>query len=208
MARCTTSVCKQCRRENMKLFLKGERCLTDKCAFERRSYPPGQHGQRRTKLSDYGLQLREKQKLKRVYGLLEKQFRRYFGIASRKRGATGHELLRTLETRLDTVVYRMGLADSRKEARQLVVHSHFFVNGKPVNVSNTILSVGDEVSVRPKSQTAVTILRSIENSKKREIPDWLEFNPGDFKGKVKYLPERNHVTLPIEENLVVELYSR
>lgn len=208
MARSTTSVCKQCRRENMKLFLKGERCLTDKCAFERRSYPPGQHGQRRTKLSDYGLQLREKQKLKRVYGLLEKQFRRYFGIASRKRGATGHELLRVLETRLDTVVYRMGLADSRKEARQLVLHSHFFVNGKPVNVSNTLLKVGDEVSVRPKSQAAVTILRSIENAKKREIPDWLEFNPGDFKGKVKYLPERNHVTLPIEENLVVELYSR
>jgi small subunit ribosomal protein S4 len=192
----------------MKLFLKGERCLTDKCAFERRSYPPGQHGQRRTKLSDYGLQLREKQKLKRVYGLLERQFRRYFGIATRKRGATGHELLRTLETRLDTVVYRMGLADSRKEARQMVLHSHFLVNGKPVNVSNTIVRVGDEIAVRPKSQTATSILRSIENAKKREIPDWLEFNPGDFKGKVKYLPERNHVTLPIEENLVVELYSR
>lgn len=208
MARSTSSVCKQCRRENMKLFLKGERCLTDKCAFERRSYPPGQHGQRRTKLSDYGLQLREKQKLKRVYGLLERQFRRYFGIATRKRGATGHELLRTLETRLDTVVYRMGLADSRKEARQMVLHSHFLVNGKPVNVSNTIVRVGDEIAVRPKSQTATSILRSIENAKKREIPDWLEFNPGDFKGKVKYLPERNHVTLPIEENLVVELYSR
>jgi small subunit ribosomal protein S4 len=208
LARSTSSVCKQCRRENMKLFLKGERCLTDKCAFERRSYPPGQHGQRRTKLSDYGLQLREKQKLKRVYGLLERQFRRYFGIASRKRGATGHMLLRTLESRLDTVVYRMGLADSRKEARQLVIHSHFLLNGKSVNVPNTILRVGDEVAVRPKSQKAVPFMRAMENAKKREIPDWLEFNPGDFKGKIKYLPERNHVTLPIEENLVVELYSR
>ncbi len=208
MARSTSSVCKQCRRENMKLFLKGERCLTDKCAFERRSYPPGQHGQRRTKLSDYGLQLREKQKLKRIYGLLEKQFRRYFGIASRKRGATGHMLLRTLESRLDTVVYRMGLADSRKEARQLVTHSHFMLNGKSVNVPNTILRVGDEVMVRPKSQKAVPFMRSMENAKKRETPDWLEFNPGEFKGKIKYLPERNHVTIPIEENLVVELYSR
>ncbi len=208
MARSTSSVCKSCRRENMKLFLKGERCLTDKCAFERRSYPPGQHGQRRTKLSDYGLQLREKQKLKRVYGVLERQFRRYFGIANRKRGATGHMLLRTLETRLDNAVYRMGFGDSRKEARQLVLHSHFLVNSKPVNVSNVILKVGDEISVRPKSQKAVPILRSIENAKKREIPDWLEVNAAEFKGKVKYLPERNHVTLPLEENLVVELYSR
>ena len=146
----------------MKLFLKGERCLTDKCAFERRSYPPGQHGQRRTKVSDYGLQLREKQKLKRIYGLLERQFRRYFGIANRKRGATGMMLLRTLESRLDTVVYRLGFADSRKEGRQLVLHSHFLVNGKPVNVPNTILKVGDEVTVRPKSQKAVPILRSME----------------------------------------------
>lgn len=208
MARSTSSVCKQCRRENMKLFLKGERCLTDKCAFERRSYPPGQHGQRRTKVSDFGLQLREKQKLKRIYGLLETQFRRYFGIASAKRGATGHMLLQTLELRLDTAVYRLGFADSRKEARQMVTHSHFFVNGKPVNVSNTLLRVGDEVSVRPKSQKAVSILRSMENAKKREMPDWLELNPAEFKGRVKYLPERNHVTLPVEENLVVELYSR
>jgi small subunit ribosomal protein S4 len=192
----------------MKLFLKGERCLTDKCAFERRSYPPGQHGQRRTKLSDYGLQLREKQKLKRVYGVLEKQFRRYFGIANRKRGATGHMLLRILETRLDNAVYRMGFADSRKEGRQLVVHSHFLVNGKSVNVNNTILKVGDEVTVREKSRKAVTILRSMENAKKREIPDWIEVNPSEFKARVKYLPERNHVTLPLEENLVVELYSR
>lgn len=192
----------------MKLFLKGDRCYTDKCAFDRRSYPPGQHGQRRTKLSDYGLQLREKQKVKRIYGVLERQFERYFDIANRTKGATGHNLLRRLETRLDNVVYRMGFGDSRKEARQLVLHSHFLVNGKKVNVSNYILRVNDEVSVKPKSQKAVPILRAMENAKKREIPDWVELNPAEFKGRVKYLPERNHVTLPIEENLVVELYSR
>lgn len=192
----------------MKLFLKGDRCLTDKCAFERRSYPPGQHGQRRTKLSDYGLQLREKQKVKRIYGLLERQFRKYFEKADAQKGATGHNLLRRMEIRLDNVVYRLGFGDSRKEARQLVLHSHFLVNGKKVNISNTILRPGDEVTVRPKSQKAVPILRAMENVKKREVPDWLELNQSEFKGKVKFLPERNHVTLPIEENLVVELYSR
>lgn len=208
MARNTTSVCKFCRRENMKLFLKGDRCMTDKCAYERRAYPPGQHGQRRTKLSDYGLQLREKQKVKRIYGLLERQFRNHFHAADAAKGATGLNLLRRVETRLDNVVYRMGFADSRKEGRQLVLHSHFTVNGKVVNVSNMILKPNDEVAVRSKSQKAVPILRSLENVKKREIPDWLELNASEFKGKVKYLPERNHVTLPIEENLVVELYSR
>lgn len=208
MARSITSNCKFCRRENQKLFLKGERCFTDKCAFDRRSYPPGQHGQRRTKLSDYGLQLREKQKLKRVYGILERQFRNYFHKADAQKGATGNNLLRLLELRFDNVVYRMGFADSRKEARQLVLHNHFLLNGKPVNISNTILRNGDEVTVRPKSQKSVPILRGIENSKKREIPDWIEANLGEFKARVKYLPERTHVTLPIEENLVVELYSR
>lgn len=208
MARSTSSVCKFCRRENMKLFLKGDRCFSDKCAYERRAYPPGQHGQRRTKLSDYGLQLREKQKVKRIYGLLERQFQGYFEVAERQKGATGLNLLRRVEIRLDNVVYKMGFADSRKEGRQLVLHSHFLVNGKPVNIPNTILRVNDEVTVRPKSQKAVPILRAMENVKKREIPDWLEMNPADFKGRVKYLPERNHVTLPIEENLVVELYSR
>ena len=192
----------------MKLFLKGDRCYSDKCAFERRSYPPGQHGQRRTKLSDYGLQLREKQKVKRVYGLLERQFRKYFDKADSQKGATGHNLLRRMEIRLDNTVYRLGFVDSRKEARQLVLHRHFLVNGKPVNIPNTILRVGDEVSVKPKSQKAVPILRSMENVKKREVPDWLELNQAEFKGKIKYLPERTQVTLPIEENLVVELYSR
>lgn len=192
----------------MKMFLKGDRCYTDKCAFERRAYPPGQHGQRRTKLSEFGLQLREKQKVKRIYGVLERQFSRYFYGADRQKGVTGLNLLRLLELRLDNVVHRLGFADSRKEARQLVLHGHFLVNGKPVNVSNTVLKKDDVVSVAPKSQKAVPILRSLENVKKREIPDWLELNAADFKGKVKFVPERNHVTLPIEENLVVELYSR
>ena len=192
----------------MKLFLKGDRCFTDKCAFDRRSYPPGQHGQRRTKVSDYGLQLREKQKLKRIYGFLEKQFRFYFEKASAQRGATGAALLERLERRLDNVVYKMGFGDSRKEARQLVLHSHFLVNGKPVNVPNLIVRTGDEISVVPKSQKATPILRAVQNSQKREIPDWVEVNYTEFKGKIKYMPERNHVTLPVEENLVVELYSR
>jgi small subunit ribosomal protein S4 len=192
----------------MKLFLKGDRCYGDKCAFERRAYPPGQHGQTRTKVSDFGIQLREKQKVKRIYGLLERQFRKYFDVADRQKGVTGLNLLRRLEIRLDSVVYRMGFGDSRKEARQLVLHSHFFVNGKPVNIPNTILRANDVVSVRPKSQKLTTILRSIENSKKREIPDWLEVNGAEFTGRIKFLPERNHVTLPIEENLVIELYSR
>lgn len=208
MARSTGSVCKFCRRENMKLFLKGDRCLGDKCAFERRSYPPGQHGQRRTKLSDFGLQLREKQKVKRIYGVLERQFRKYFRRADTKKGITGTSLLRDLEVRLDNVVYRLGFADSRKEARQLILHSHFLVNGKPVNISNTLLKVNHDVQVRPKSQKSVPILRAMQNVQKREIPDWLELNPAEFKGRVKFLPERSHITLPIEENLVVELYSR
>ena len=208
MARTTGSVCKFCRRENMKLFLKGDRCLGDKCSFERRSYPPGQHGQRRTKVSDYGLQLREKQKLKRIYGLLERQFRKYFDKADSQKGATGLNLLRRVEIRLDNVCYRLGFGDSRKEARQLVLHCHFLVNGKKVNIPNTILRPGDEVTVKTKSQQIVPILRAMQNVQKREVPDWLELNQAEFKGKIKYLPERNHVTLPIEENLVVELYSR
>ncbi len=208
MARSITSNCKFCRRENTKLFLKGDRCFTDKCAFERRSYPPGQHGQRRTKVSDYGLQLREKQKIKRIYGILENQFEVYFDRADRKKGATGLNLLQRLESRIDNVVYRMGFADSRKEARQLVLHSHFLLNGKKVNVPNTILRQNDEVTVKLKSQKATPILRAMENVKKREIPDWVETIPSEFKGRVKFLPERHHVTLPVEENLVVELYSR
>lgn len=192
----------------MKLFLKGDRCYGDKCSFERRSYPPGQHGQRRTKLSDFGLQLREKQKLKRIYGMLERQFRVYFDRSNRKKGNTGSNLLQRLECRLDTVVYRVGFADSRAEARQLILHKHFLVNGKPVNVPNIILKAGDEVTVREKSRQKVPLMRAMQNVQKREIPDWLELNPGEFKGMVRALPQRTHVTLPIEENLVVELYSK
>lgn len=208
MARMISSVCSFCRRENLKLFLKGERCYTDKCAFERRAYPPGQHGQRRTKLSDYGLQLREKQKIRRLYGVGERQFRRYYSIAARQKGATGLNLLKLLEQRLDNVVYRLGFSDSRQEARQLVLHSHFLVNGKKVKIPSYVLKVGDEVSVKPKSQQNVAILRAQANVDKRQIPDWLLLSKEEFKGKVKYLPERNHITLPIEENIVVELYSR
>lgn len=208
MARSTTSVCKFCRRENTKLFLKSERCFTDKCAFERRAYPPGQHGQRRTKVSDFGLQLREKQKLKRIYGLLERQFRGYFERADRQKGATGLNLLKRLELRLDNVVYKLGFGGSRKEARQLVLHRHFLVNGKAVSIPNTILKIGDEVSVRNKSRERTPIVRAMEDIKKREIPDWLEQVSAEFKGRIKYAPERQQITLPIEEQLVVELYSR
>lgn len=192
----------------MKLFLKGERCFTDKCAFERRAYPPGQHGQRRTKVSDFGLQLREKQKLKRLYGLLERQFRGYFERADAQKGATGLNLLKRLELRLDNVVFRLGFGGSRKEARQLVLHGHFLLNGKPATIPNMILKVGDEVSVRQKSRECTPVLRSLEDIKKHEIPDWLEQNPAEFRGRVKYQPERQQITLPIEEQLVVELYSR
>ncbi len=207
MARYIGPKCKLARREGTDLFLKsGVKPLESKCKFQ---VPPGGiKGERKTRLSDYGLQLREKQKVKRIYGLLERQFRKYFEKADAQKGATGHNLLRRMEIRLDNVVYRLGFGDSRKEARQLVLHSHFLVNGKKVNISNTILRPGDEVTVRPKSQKAVPILRAMENVKKREVPDWLELNQSEFKGKVKFLPERNHVTLPIEENLVVELYSR
>lgn len=208
MARTTSSVCRLCRRENMKLFLKGDRCFGDKCAFERRAYPSGQHGQRRSKLSDYGLQLREKQKVKRIYGALERQFRFTFESAAKKKGSTGTNLLRSLELRLDNVVHRLGFADSRAEARQLVTHGHYLLNGKKATIPNMHLRPGDEISVKPKSQKIVPILRSLENIQKREVPDWLELNAAEFKGKVKAAPERTHITLPIEENLVVELFSR
>lgn len=208
MARQTDSVCKLCRRENLKLFLKGDRCFSDKCSFERRSYPPGQHGQRRTKLSDFGLQLREKQKVKRLYGVLESQFRIFFDRANRKKGATGENLLQRLECRLDNVVYRLGFADSRPEARQLIRHGHFTVNGKRVNIPAYVLKQGAEVAVKAKSQQKKPIQRAIQNLQKREVPEWLELNQAEFKGRVKALPSRNHITVPIEENLVVELYSK
>lgn len=203
-----TSVCKFCRRENMKLFLKGDRCFTDKCSFERRPYPPGQHGQSRLKFSEFALQLREKQKTKRYYGVYEKQFSRYFQEADRARGVTGTELLKLLETRLDNVVYSLGYAASRREARQLVKHNHFLVNGTKCNIPSYNVKKGDVVEVRVSSQVITKIMASIESVKKREIPSWLEADHGAFKGVIKDMPARENITLPVEENMIVEYYSR
>jgi small subunit ribosomal protein S4 len=192
----------------VKLFLKGDRCFTDKCSFERRPYPPGQHGQSRLKFSEFALQLREKQKTKRYYGVYEKQFRKYFHEADRLRGVTGTELLRLLETRLDNVVYNMGYAASRREARHLVKHNHFTVNGQKCNIPSYNVQKGDVIEVKEKSRGITKILASIESVKKREIPSWLEADHGAFKGVVKDLPGRENVTLPVEENMIVEYYSR
>ena len=202
------SVCKLCRRENMKLFLKGERCYTDKCSFERRPYPPGQHGQSRLKFSEFALQLREKQKAKRYYGVLESQFRRYFDEADRHKGVTGTQLLVLLETRLDNVVYALGFASSRREARHLVRHDHFLLNGKKVNIPSLNVSKGDVIEVREGSRTTNKIMAAVEGIKKREIPGWLEADHGAFKGVIKEYPSRDQVTLPVEENMIVEYYSR
>ncbi len=202
------SVCKLCRRENVKLFLKGDRCFTDKCSFDRRPYPPGQHGQSRLKFSEFALQLREKQKTKRYYGVYEKQFRKYFQEADRRRGVTGTELLRLLETRLDNVVFTLGYATSRREARQLVKHNHFTVNGRKNNIPSFNLEKGDVVEVREASRAMNKILAGIESAKKREIPSWLEADHGAFKGTVKDQPSRDNITLAVEENMIVEYYSR
>lgn len=203
-----TSVCKFCRRENMKLFLKGDRCYTDKCSFERRPYPPGQHGQSRLKFSEFALQLREKQKTKRYYGVMEKQFRRYFQEADRGKGVTGTNLLALLEMRLDNVVYSLGYASSRREGRQLVKHDHFIVNGSKVNIPSYIVKKGDVIEVREASRGVAKVMQAVENVKRREIPGWLEADHGAFKGTIKDVPSREHVTLPVEENMVVEYYSR
>jgi small subunit ribosomal protein S4 len=202
------SVCKFCRRENMKLFLKGDRCFTDKCSFDRRPYPPGQHGQSRLKFSEFALQLREKQKTKRYYGVLEKQFEKYFKEADRLRGVTGTELLKLLETRLDNVVYSLGFAASRREARHLVKHNHFSVNGDKANIPSINVQKGDVIEVREPSRGMVKILAAVDSVKKREIPAWLEADHGAFKGIVKDIPTRENVTLPVEENMIVEYYSR
>lgn len=202
------SVCKLCRRENMKLFLKGDRCYTDKCAFERRPYPPGQHGQARLKFSEFALQLREKQKAKRYYGVSEKQFRRYFGVADRLKDMTGAALLKLLETRLDNVVYSLGFANSRREARQLVSHNHIFVNGIRVNVPSFNVKKGDVIEVAQASREMNKVLSSVQAISKRTVPGWLEADYGAFKGTVKDAPNREEVTLPVEENMIVEYYSR
>ncbi|GAB4487625.1 MAG: 30S ribosomal protein S4 [Thermodesulfovibrionales bacterium] len=208
MARYKDAVCRICRRESEKLFLKGDRCYTEKCSIERRQYPPGQHGQRRGKLSDYGVQLREKQKVRKSYGLLEGQFRKYFGAAERKRGVTGEVLLQLLETRLDNVVFRMGFAPNRTSARQLVGHGHFLVNGRKVNIPSFGVRVGDVVEVKDVSRALTAITDSMAKAEHRGIPAWLEVDAQNFKGKVLQLPTREEIQLPAQEQLIVELYSK
>lgn len=203
-----TSVCKLCRRENTKLFLKGDRCFSDKCAFERRPYPPGQHGQSRLKFSEYALQLREKQKAKRYYGLSEKQFRKYFETADNSKAITGTELLKYLELRLDNVVYTLGFAASRREARQLISHNHFLVNSKRVNVASFLVKKGDVVEVVAGSKEVNKILAGIQSVARRTIPSWLDANHAAFKGTVKDFPARDEVSIPVEESMIVEYYSR
>ena len=209
MARYTGSVCRLCRRENLKLFLKGGRCYSDKCAFDRRSYPPGQHGQsRRGKHSNYGIQLREKQKVKRMYGLSEKQFHLFFERADRQKGITGTNLLVLLERRLDNVVYRLGFVNSRAQGRQFAKHNHFTVNGKKVNIPSFLIKIGDVVEVKEKSRKLDAIAGSLEASVRRGVPQWLELEKDNLKGVVKALPVREELTMPIQEQLVVELYSK
>lgn len=208
MARYTGPSCRLCRRENMELFLKGDRCYTDKCALKRRNYPPGQHGQGRSKTSDYGVQLREKQKVKRMYGLLEKQFRGYFERADRMKGVTGSNLLSLLERRLDNVVYRLGFASSRAESRQLVSHGHFTLNGRKATIPSIQVKAGDRIELREKSQKVAQINESLDAVVRRGIPQWLELERDAFKGAVKVLPVREDITTPIQEQLIVELYSK
>ncbi len=209
MSRYSGPVCRQCRRENAKLFLKGDRCYTDKCAVERRNYAPGQHGQRRTKVSDYGVQLREKQKVKRTYGLQEKQFRLYFGKADRMKGVTGETLLMLLERRLDSVVYRLGFAVSRAQARTLVRHGHFRVNDQKVNIPSYLVRPNDVVSLREKSREIACINESLDSVMRRGVPSWVELDRDAFKGSIKTLPVRSELTTPeFQEQLIVELYSK
>jgi len=209
MARYIGPVCRLCRREGMKLFLKGERCYTDKCAIEKRNVPPGQHGRsRKAKMVGYGVQLREKQKVKRTYGVLENQFRRYFEAADRQKGVTGELLLQMLERRLDNVVYRLGCATSRAQARQLVRHGHFTVNGKKVDIPSFSVRSGDTVAVRTGSAENPTIQHAMEEVKGRGIPEWLLFDSATLAGRVSQLPTREQINLPVQEQLIVELYSK
>lgn len=208
MARYTGPSCRLCRREGIKLYLKGDRCYTDKCSLNRRGYAPGQHGQGRRKLSQYGIQLREKQKARRVYGVLERQFKRYFEMAERQKGVTGENLLRILESRLDNVVYRMGFASSRSEARQLVRHGHFEVNGRKVNIPSYLTKVGDVIAVREKSRGNNRIKELVEAAQQKTAPRWIQVNYDKMEGKISDLPSREDIDIPIEEHLIVELYSR
>lgn len=212
MGRYTEPVCKLCRREALKLFLKGDRCFSVKCALEKRNYPPGehgqQHGQRRTKLSEYGLQLREKQKMKRIYGVQETQFRTYFKMAERQKGVTGENLLRLLEQRLDNVVHRLGFGESRAQARVLVGHGHIRVNGRRLTIPSHLLRAGDVVEVVPKSRDRDVIKAALEGAKKRRVPSWLELDAANFKGTVLSLPSKEEMAIPVQEQLVVALYSK
>ena len=208
MARYTGAVCRLCRREGQKLFLKGERCYTDKCGLTRRAYAPGQHGQGRKKLSGYGLQLREKQKARRYYGVLEGQFRHYFELANKKSGVTGENLLAILESRLDNVVYRLGFGTSRPEARQLVRHGHFTVNGKKVNIPSYLVKVGDVIAIKEESKSSEKIKNVIEITASRIVPKWLDLDNNTLTGKVVAVAEREDIDLPLEEHLIVELYSK
>jgi small subunit ribosomal protein S4 len=209
LARYTDSSCRLCRREGLKLFFKGDRCYSEKCSFERRDYVPGDHGQvHKKQRSDYGVQLREKQKLKRMYGLLEKQFRGYFEKADQQKGITGVNLLVLLERRLDNMIFRMGFANSRVEARQLISHGHFLVNDKPVNIPSYLLKTGDGVSVKEGSRKITRIMGAIETVARRGVPHWLELDKDNFKASIKLLPGREDLTMPVQEQLVVELYSK
>jgi len=209
LARYTGSVCRLCRRENLKLFLKGDRCYSDKCGFDRRGYPPGQHGQRRgRKTSDYGIQLREKQKIKRMYGLTEKQFHLFFIRAERQRGITGTNLLVMLERRLDNVVYRLGFVNSRTQGRHLVRHNHFRINGKKVNIPSYLRNEGDVIQPSEKSVKLQIITDAMEAVVRRGIPQWLDLDKDQVKGIVKSMPVREDLTMPMQEQLIVELYSK
>ncbi|HHY46317.1 MAG TPA: 30S ribosomal protein S4 [Firmicutes bacterium] len=208
MARYTGPVCRLCRREGMKLFLKGDRCFTEKCAIDRRGYAPGEHGQGRKKMSEYALQLREKQKLRRIYGILERQFSRYFDLASKKKGITGEALLQLLERRLDNVVYRLGFASSRQEARQVVRHGHIAVNGRKVSIPSYSVNVGDVISVREGSRELPRFKELAEGLSQKTVPAWLELNPAEMSGRVVNIPSRQEIDVPVQEHMVVELYSR
>lgn len=208
MARQVSPVCRLCRREGEKLFLKGDKCFSDKCPVDRRNYPPGQHGRNRRKLSDYGLHLREKQKLRRIYGVLERQFRRYYDKAARKKGVTGELLLQTLERRLDNVLYRLGFAASRPQARQLVMHGHFRVNGQKVDIPSYLVNPGDVISPKPTSAQLDVLKANVEAAAQRGTPDWLELDPERMEGRVKDVPRRDQIDVNVKEALIVEYYSR
>lgn len=208
MARYRGSVCRLCRRENMKLFLKGDRCYSDKCAFDRRGYPPGQHGQRRGKYSDYGIQLREKQKVRRIYGISEKQFRLMFEAADRQKGVTGTNLLANLERRLDNVVYRLGFVNSRTQGRHFVKHNHFLVNGKKVNIPSYLVKKDDVIQLRDKSKTVQVINDALGAVVRRGVPQWMSLDKDNLKGVISGMPAREDITIPIQEQLIVELYSK